>query len=137
MTAPRHALKSIALAAGLVAVAGCAQPPAPTTTSAALGGGQCFFQHQVTAVQPVSKTQLNVRVSHRDVYRIDMSAPCHTLTLPQRVINLEPRGASTMCSAADTDVTVITNGFPERCMISNIRHLSADEVASLPGRERP
>jgi hypothetical protein len=133
MTA-RTALILPVLAAVLAVSAAQAQPAAPPAKPQTRS---CFFKRQLDSWKEVGDRQVNVRVGVRDVYSIALDSPCWNLRWAQR-LGVEARGTNSICTGDMITVIVPdrTTG-PDRCFGRVTRHLTPEEVAALPPKERP
>jgi hypothetical protein len=100
---------------------------------------QCFFARDVTSWREVGNQAVNLQVNNRDVYRVDLFAPCPELRRAFERIGVKTRaGSDSVCTGADIDIVVPQEGGPATsCLGSNVTALSADQVKALPKRERP
>lgn len=138
MTGPPIA--RVATALGLIcavtaAGTGLAQGPAKAADQEA---GQCFYARDVNGFQAANDRTVYIRVGVNDIYRLDLMYDCTGLTFRQSIgINSVPSGDSLVCSAIQADVVYQENGIPERCPVTGLHKLSADEITALPKRDRP
>lgn len=97
----------------------------------------CFFKNQMNGWKEVGDRQVNIRVSVRDVYVIELASPCWNLKWSQS-LGIEARGQSSICTGDTVDVIVPdrTTG-PDRCWGRVTRKLTPEEVAALPPKQRP
>jgi hypothetical protein len=121
----------------LLAVLGVALPAAAQPQPARPAPRQCFFQQQLNGWKEVGDRQVNVRVSVRDVYVIALDAPCLNLRWAQS-IGLDARGSNNVCTGDTVTVVVPDRSMgPNRCFGRVTRHLTPEEVAALPPKQRP
>ena len=134
------------LALGISALAGSLASPAsapaadlgaPATAAPRPVGQQCFLPRDVAGFSAPDDHTLYVRVGADKVYRLDLMVDCDNLTYRQAV-GLETIPAqSWICHPDDVTVIYHDTAMPERCPVSAIRRLTAEEVAALPKRDRP
>ena len=82
-------------AAGLIAAALSALPAIAAAQPAA--PRQCFFQRNLNSWKEVGDRQVNLRVGVRDIYQIELNAPCLNLRWSER-LGIENRGSSSVCT---------------------------------------
>jgi len=110
---------------------------AATTASAAPGEKrQCFYSRNVNGYQAVDDQTVNIRVGVKDIYQLTLLAPSSDIDWAWR-IGIESRGGSFICSGLDATLIVPTDIGPQRFPVSQVRKLSANEVAALPRKQRP
>jgi hypothetical protein len=120
-----------------LAIAGCASESATTATAAAGSGRQCFFVRNVESFHAVDDRTVNLRVGVSDVYRAELFAPCHDVLFAQGVAIRSRGGSSSICSPLDAELVAPSPIGPQRCLLSELRKLSPQEVAALAPRDRP
>jgi hypothetical protein len=134
----RRILTAGALSATLVACAPVAPPPPPGAMAAATTGRQCFFPSTVSGFREgADRRTAYLRVSGREVYQVDLFAPCPDLASAERILLDSRGGGASVCTGLD--VTLIVPGpiGPQRCPATSLRRLAETEVEALPARYRP
>lgn len=97
----------------------------------------CFFKNQMNGWKEVGDRQVNIRVSVRDVYVVELASPCWNLRWSQS-LGIEARGSSSICTGDTIDVIVPDRATgPDRCWGRVTRKLTPEEVAALPAKQRP
>jgi len=130
-------LCGLALGPAVAQPAPPASPASPPAKAAAGAGRQCFRPHDINGFNAPNEHTLYVRVGIHDIYRLDLMGDCGELTFRQS-IGLETfPGLGWVCSPLDATVVYRETGIPERCPVTAIHKLSADEIAALPKRDRP
>jgi hypothetical protein len=126
---------SIALAAaallGLAATAaGAADKP---------NGDQCFWARNIVSFAAPDDHTVYVRVSSRDIYRMDLLVPCPDVDWNQRVALRSSHGAGgSICSPLDAEIVSHATGLgPQRCPVKALHKLTPEEIAALPKHARP
>ena len=115
---------------GAAILAGCAPyPPAPPSYAAAAGGERrCFMSDDVTGFRDRPQGVVDVIVSRRQVYRLDLYGPCPGIESATGVTVLTRRGKSWVCEGADVDVILPRAAFaPQLCPAHSLRLLSERE----------
>lgn len=119
-------------AASMLGLAADAQPstkPAPS----------CFFSIDWNGwkASPDSKS-IYIRVGIHDIYRLDLSAACPELQMPDARLITKIRGSDSICSPLDIDLRVSDmHGFATPCIVSAITPLSPADVAAMPAKLKP
>jgi hypothetical protein len=113
-----------------LAVAGCAQAPAPMAapTAAAAGAsrGQCFHAGQVSGFSSVSDNIVDVKVGANRFYRLQMSGSCPNSNFSQRVALRTIGGGSWICRGLDAEIIVPDPMGGQRCLITDVTPISKD-----------
>lgn len=133
----RARLFTAAAAAG-IALAGCApadRPPPGSAAYAASSGRQCFSAGAVRRFRPVDRHTIDVEVSRRRVYRLGLSAGCFDVDWAHSVA-LRPRTGSFICAAGDAELIVPSRTGPDRCLVTEMRQLTAAEIQASRRRRR-
>jgi hypothetical protein len=136
MKAPRPILAATVVALGLMQVLAT---PVTATAKATAANRACFHTSTINGWTAVGDRAVNVRVGVRDVWRLDLFAPCTDVDWNQ-TIALRQRGSSWICEGHGAiGVDVITHGPIGRttCPVTAIRRLTPAEIAALPRKERP
>ncbi len=137
------------LAVALAVIGACApaaMPSAQTTTTQtsaaapakAAPKNECFLSRDINGFNAPDDHTLYIRVGVSQVYRLDLMGDCQDLTFRQ-ALGLEsmPGAGPWICSPLDAQVVYRETGIPERCPVTAIHRLSADDLAKLPKRDRP
>lgn len=129
------------LAAALSAtfLAACAGDGAPAMASggaATAPARQCFFANAVTSFKAVGDRAVNVRVSVDDVYRLELLAPCPDIDWANEIA-LQAHAGDSICTGLDATIVSPSSAGLRRCEVRSVRRLTPDEVAALPGDQRP
>ena len=124
------ALTAFSLLTGPVAAAPQSKPAAQR---------QCFLARDVSGWKFIGDKALNLQVNSRDVYHLDLFAPCPQLRQAFETIAIRTRtGLDTVCNGVDVDVLVPQqNSPPATCLGGKVTYLTPDQVKALPKRERP
>ena len=143
----RCTLSSLAFGASLLLTAGAAlaletpqtrttMAPAPVTPSKSANA--CFNIHDWSGWRAVDDKTLLIRVNIREIWRIDLSYACSTLTAPDAHLVTEVRGSEQICHAIDLDLSVAdSNRFKTPCFVKDIHLLTPEEVAATPKKDLP
>ncbi|MGA0600045.1 DUF6491 family protein [Caulobacter sp. KR2-114] len=128
-------LISMAGIAGLAALV-CAPNAMPEPSKA--GSTACFFSRDWDGWKASADSKaIYIRVSHRDVYRLDLSSACPDLHYPNAHLVTKMHG-DTICNALDIDLKVSSgDGFAVPCIVSHLTQLSKAEADALPKELQP
>ena len=98
---------------------------------------QCFLTRDINGFRARDDRTVYIRGLRNQIYRLDLMSNCPGLTFRDN-IGFENQGASAwICSPMDATIVFRDTGVPERCPVTAIHHLTADERAALPKRDRP
>lgn len=99
----------------------------------------CFPVRSANGFKAPDDRTLYVAVGVRDVWRLDMFGNCFDLDWVNGLA-LVSRPSSFVCEGDNVDVDVVTRGTAfgrQRCPVTSVRKLTAQEVAALPKKDRP
>ena len=132
---PARLLTACAVALGCLAIPACAPTDRapPGSAQAAAAGPQCFSAAAVRRFRPAGRHAVDVEVSRRRVYRLDLSAGCFDVDWAQSVA-LRPRGGSFICSAGDAELIVPGRLGPDSCLVTSVRQLTEAEAEAARRR---
>ena len=118
---------------GLATVLGAFHESAQAATKAS----QCFVRRNINGFSAPNDRTVYIRVGVSDVWRLDLMTDCTGLSFRQN-FGLEARPATAwICSPLDATVIVRQTGINQRCPVTAMHKLTADEIAALPKRDRP
>lgn len=121
---------------GLLLAAPASSLAAPELPATAKPQRQCFWTQRITSFAAPDDHTVNLRVGARDVYQMELFAPCPEVNWRQ-TIAVQSRGGSYICSGLDAEIIAPSSIGPQRCAVRTVRKLTAAEVAGLPKRGRP
>jgi hypothetical protein len=129
-------LAGAALAAGLLALsAGAAN--AADKPDKPVAPRECFWTRNITGFAAPDDHTVYIRVSFRDVYRLDLMIACPDVEWNQRIA-LVSRTGSNICNALDAEVVSHATGLgAQRCPVKTMTKLTAAEIAALPKHAKP
>ena len=127
---------AFAAAAALVALSGCApQTPPPAVQAATAAGRQCFHAGNVNGFRNVKRDSLDLTVSTREVYHVELFGSCMGLEEAVGVAVRTRGGSSWVCEGADVELVVpVSNIGPQQCPARSLRRLTQAELDA--GRRR-
>ena len=123
------------LAVGML-LAACATEgePGSAAAAAASSGRDCFNANSVNSFRPAGSDAVDVEISRDQVYRLTLGGGCFNIDWAQRIA-LRSRGGSFICSPGSAELLVPSSLGTDRCLVTNIRRLSAAEIAERRSRD--
>jgi len=130
---------ALALALSALTLTACAPASAPgelAQTTGATQARECFFTRNVSGFSAPDDETLYLRVGVREVYQMQMFAPCPDMDWAQKLAVVS-RSGSSVCRGMDA--TIISPGplGEQSCMVRAVRKLTPAEVDALPRGNRP
>jgi hypothetical protein len=123
---PRLAAAALAVGVLMLGAANAADKP-----------NQCFWTRNITGFAAPDDHTVYIRVSYRDVYRLDLMVACPDVDWNQRIA-LVSRTGSNICNALDAEVVAHATGLgPQRCPVKTLTKLTPAEIAVLPKHAKP
>jgi hypothetical protein len=104
---------------------------------AAQSANQCFLSSSVDGFNAPDDHTVYIRAGVKDVYRLDLMSDCIGLKFRNDIGLERSPGSSWICSPLDAQIVYRDVGMPERCPVTAIHKLSADEITALPKGDRP
>jgi hypothetical protein len=125
------AVSALALSTALPASAAAKPSYTPAPRS-------CFRATDWEGWRAPSADVLYLRVRHKDVYRVDLSAGSPLLKSVGAILVSNVRGTNLVCSPLDLDLSVADpSGFSTRLIPKAITKLTPEDVAAIPAKYRP
>ncbi len=125
----RTALIAGALAAAALAGQALAQAPAQNR--------DCFYGGNVNGFQAVDNSTVLLSIGTKQVYEVKLMSPSIDVKWASGIALVSRGGGNFICSALDADLVVPGVTGPERFPVTSIRHLTPEQVAALPPKDRP
>lgn len=98
---------------------------------------QCFFSSQVTNFRTGSVQTVYLRAGRDDVFELQSTGFCRDLdTASSIAITPLYSGGDRLCGGDDAAIA-IGGSRDAPCRVRVVKKLTAEEVAALPGRQRP
>jgi hypothetical protein len=122
----------LALAVLVIGFAPAGAQPAPHNA--------CFELNQMQGWKAPDNKTIFVRVNMNQYYRLDLSASCPMLTMPESHLITKARGSDLICSAIDWDLSVSEpppGAIPEPCIVKQMTLLTPQEAAAIPRKFKP
>jgi hypothetical protein len=125
----------------LALLAGAASLSPTIATAQGAQAKSCFWTRNVDRLRSINGRTAYVRVRSRDVYELKLFAPCLNVSWSHGA-TLRSRGSSQVCEGGTSWLEIYaratgSRGGTQRCRVSEVRKLTADEVAALPSGARP
>lgn len=98
--------------------------------------GQCFLARQANGFTARNDREVDVRVAARRHYRLTLFTPCLDVDFAHRVGLRGRGGGSWICEGGDAEILVRGPTGPQRCLVSDIRRLTPEEVTARNRRRR-
>ncbi|HWA60917.1 MAG TPA: DUF6491 family protein [Caulobacteraceae bacterium] len=131
-------MKTPALAALALALAAFAAAPVPASPAQPPASrGQCFYVTQADGYRAADARTVYARVSGRQIWRIDLKAPCDGLVGGSQTLVVEPSGSGSICGPLDLNLYATSHGVRQRCLVGQLTRLSDADAAALPAKLRP
>jgi hypothetical protein len=95
----------------------------------------CYYTSQATSYHAYDDHTIYVGGAGRRIFRITTDNACN----PERGDGhflIQPVSGS-ICGPLDMQLSVVSHGFRQPCMIREIVELTPEEIADLPSRARP
>lgn len=108
-----------------------AQPPARNV---------CFPINEMQGWKAPDSKTIFIRVNLNQYYRLDLSAACPMLTMPDSHLITKVRGSNLICTAVDWDLSVSQpppGAIPEPCIVKQMTLLTPQEAAAIPPKFKP
>jgi hypothetical protein len=122
-----------AFGAGLVVASVAGETPASGFQRRA---GQCFLARQANGFTSRDNRAVDISVSANRHYRLTLFAPCLDVDFAHRVALRGRGGSSWICEGGDAEILVNGPTGPQRCLVSDIRRLTPEEVSARNRRRR-
>jgi hypothetical protein len=125
------------IAAGAVALAGCAPTPSGERIETDSSARQCLFQDQITSFR-VRNDTIYLRGSGKSVFQLEAAGHCRDLENAMGLAFLPQGGLTNMCTG-DWTMVVPSGATPPvtPCRVRIVKRLTDAEIAALPDRDRP
>jgi len=78
-----------------------------------------------------------IRSGASDIWRVDLMNDCTGLSFRQDIRLHSLAGDPWICGPIQAEVSFRDTGIAERCPVTGLHKLTADEVTALPRRDRP
>ncbi|MGA2951986.1 MAG: DUF6491 family protein [Caulobacteraceae bacterium] len=121
------------------ALAACCAIGALATPALANEQHPCFFINQWQGWHATDANTVYLRVSMKDIYRLDLSAGSQELTWPgsYHLVSVV-RGSDSICTPLDLQLAVSDGrGFYQPLIVKTITKLTPDQIDALPKKDRP
>jgi hypothetical protein len=117
-------------AIGTTLVVAWAAASAPAAAPAQRAAPRCFLASNVNGFTPRGDNAVDVHVGVNRDYRLTLAGYCPDVDWSLRVALRTTGGGSWICQGADAEIIVPSPTGPERCMVTDVRALTPEEVAA-------
>lgn len=115
-------------AAGLLVTA-CAEERNPASASRLSGRSDCFLADSVNSFTPIGDRFVDVRITRRQQYRLELAGYCPDVDWSQRIALRTRGGSRWICRGLDAEIIVPDRAIgPQRCLVTDVRRLSPAEI---------
>ena len=115
-----------AIGAALVVAWGAVK--APAAAAAGRPAPRCFLASNVNGFTPRGNDSVDVHVGANRDYRLTLTGVCPEVDWSQRVALRTTGGSNWICQGADAEIIVPSPTGRQRCLVSDVRPLTAAEV---------
>lgn len=129
----RTALLAAVLATAVAGPTFAQAPAAPAPNQ----GRDCFYGGSVNGFRAVDNSTVLLSIGTKQVYEVKLMSPSIDVKWANGIALVSRGGGNFICSALDADLVVPGISGPERYPVTSIRHLTPEQVAALPARDRP
>ena len=117
-----------ATGACLILVA-CAEMAGPPSGSRLSNRSDCFLADSVNSFTPVGDRFVDVRVTRRSQFRLELAGYCPDIDWSQRIALRTRGGSRWICRGMDAEIIVPDRAIgPQRCLVTDVRRLSISEI---------
>ena len=96
----------------------------------------CFSARTVNGFTPVGRDAVDVQVSRNRQYRLSLVGYCPDVDWSLNIASRTRGGSSFICAGLDAEIIVPSASGPQRCAVTEVRRLSAEEIEA-DRRPRP
>lgn len=107
---------------------------APNMAAAPQGSRACFWASQVTSFSDAGPDRALLKIGQRETWELTLSPGCPDVDWAMR-IGIRSRGGERICSGANAELLVpnASGSGVRRCLVSNVRKLTAGALTEPPG----
>jgi hypothetical protein len=91
---------------------------------------RCFLARNVNGYTPRGRDAVDVRVGANRTYRLTLAGVCPEVDWSYRVALRTTGGGSWICQGADAELIVPSPTGTQRCLVTDVRALTPEEVAA-------
>jgi len=121
-------------ALGAASIVAWAASGAPAAAPAERPAPRCFRAAEVNGFTSRGSDAVDVRVGANRHYRLSLGGPCPDVDWSLRVALRTTGGNSYICQGADAEIIVPSPSGTQRCLVTDVRALTAEEVAAARRR---
>lgn len=128
-------MKTILLGAMIAAATLTAAAHAQTSKPAQ--GQQCFRTSQMDGYTATDDEQTLYIRAGRNTFKVEFGNRCTGLAYHDRLVIRNVGTSNLICTPIDLDISIRETGTGVRCVATDLRALSPEELAALPKKLRP
>ena len=114
---------------GCLLVAACAEMAGAPSASRLSSRSDCFLADSVNGCTPVGERFVDVRVTRRSQFRLELAGYCPDIDWSQRIALRTRGGSRWICRGMDAEIIVPDRAIgPQRCLVTDVRRLSISEI---------
>ncbi|HET9428653.1 MAG TPA: DUF6491 family protein [Allosphingosinicella sp.] len=118
-----------AVIAACLLLPACAEENDPVSASRVSNRSDCFHADNVNSFTPAGDRFVDVRVSRRQQYRLELAGYCPDVDWSQRIALRTIGGSPWICRGMEAEILLPDRGIgPQRCLVTGVRRLSAAEI---------
>ena len=126
----RSSILALSLLAGVILPLLAAFALTPPAASKPEPARSCFLPRLVNGFNAVDRDTVDVTIGVRDVYRLELLGTCPDVDWANRVGIRSTHGATWVCQGEEAELFVPGATGIDRCPVTAVRKLSAEEVAA-------
>lgn len=118
-----------------LATSGCVRLPAQSMRANATDrSSQCFWPSQVSGFSDAGPDKVRVRAGFKDMWELEVSPGCPDANWAMKIA-IVSRGGGPVCPGRPAELIMpsASGQSTERCLVRNVRKLSAEETARALG----
>lgn len=114
---------------GCLLLTACAEMAGPPSASRLSNRSDCFLADSVNSFTPIGDHFVDVRVTRRSQFRLELAGYCPDVDWSQRIALRTRGGSPWICRGMDAEIIVPSRSIgPQRCLVTDVRRLSTSEI---------
>ena len=110
-------------------LAACAEMSGSPSASRPSSRSDCFFADSVNSFTPVGDRFVDVRITRRNQFRLELAGYCPDVDWSQRIALRTRGGSAWICRGLDAEIIVPDRTIgPQRCLVTDVRRLGLAEI---------
>ncbi|MGA0604145.1 DUF6491 family protein [Caulobacter sp. KR2-114] len=138
MTKIKSGFLSLLAGVGLLTALPGVMAETPAAAAASKASNACFYGRNADGFSVKDDRTVYVRAGIKDVYQLTLFSPCIDIDWAHHIA-LKSHGGDFICEGTNVDYEIFSPSVigRQRCQVSSVRKLTADEVAAMPKKDRP